>query len=147
MIGDPGATSVTVWLQSADVPQSSVARQVRVTSAGALPLVTVLRMLIVTLLPQQVVNVGGVKSHADPASTTRLLAHCTVRQASGMEIVCMVCAVLAVQPFCWTESVMLANPGVPKEMPVGFRSVDVAGVALKPKSHANTAPDPWCRCM
>src|ERR1035438_1286090 len=140
MIGDPGATSVTVWLQSTEVPQSSVPLQVRVTRTGELPLVTVLRILIVTLLPQQVVNVGGMKFHAEAASNTRLLTHCAVRQLT--EIICMVCAVLAVQPFCWTESVTLANPGIPKLMPMGFRSVEVRGVEPAPKSHANSAPVP-----
>src|SRR6266508_4297995 len=53
MVGLVVSTTVTVWLQSAVLPQASVARQVRVASK-VLPqwpavLVTVLRMVRVTL--------------------------------------------------------------------------------------------------
>src|SRR5205809_7002862 len=73
MVGWVGSSTVTFWLQSAVLPQASVARQVRVASK-VLPqcpvkLVTVLRMLIVAL-PQVSLAVG--------ASNDQVLAHSTV---------------------------------------------------------------------
>src|SRR5437773_461442 len=73
MVGGVLSSTVTVWLQSAVLPQASVARQVRVASK-VLPqwpvmLVTVLRMVMVTL-PQVSVAVG--------VSKLQLLLHSTV---------------------------------------------------------------------
>src|SRR3989454_12816210 len=64
MVGLVVSTTVTFWLQSAVLPQASVARQVRVASK-VLPqwpagLVTVLRMVMVTL-PQVSLAGGGSK--------------------------------------------------------------------------------------
>src|SRR5207245_7809710 len=73
MVGGVVSTTVTFWLQSAVLPQASVARQVRVASK-VLPqwpagLVTVLRMVTVTL-PQVSLAVGG--------SKLQMLVHSTV---------------------------------------------------------------------
>src|SRR5438876_9738509 len=67
MVGGVVSTTVTFWLQSAVLPQASVARQVRVASK-VLPqwpvrLVTVLRMVMVTV-PQVSVAVGASKDQA-----------------------------------------------------------------------------------
>src|SRR6266516_6282198 len=75
MVGLVVSTTVTFWLQSALLPQASVARQVRVTSK-VLPqwpvvLVTVLRMVIVTL-PQVSLAPGGSKAQALEHSTVLL---------------------------------------------------------------------------
>src|SRR5438132_9844210 len=72
MVGGVWSSTVTVWLQSAVLPQESVARQVRVASK-VLPqwpvrLVTVLTMVMVTV-PQVSLAVGGSKS--------QLLVHST----------------------------------------------------------------------
>src|SRR5438552_18216871 len=73
MVGLVVSCTVTFWLQSAVLPQASVARQVRVASK-VLPqwpvmLVTVLRTVMVTL-PQVSVAVG--------ASKDQVLVHSTV---------------------------------------------------------------------
>src|SRR5881398_658425 len=73
MVGLVVSTRVTFWLQSAVLPQASVARQVRVASK-VLPqwpvvLVTVLTMMRVTL-PQVSLAVGGSKD--------QVLVHSTV---------------------------------------------------------------------
>src|SRR5436190_11072003 len=73
MVGLVVSTTVTFWLQSAVLPQASVARQVRVASK-VLPqwpvvLVTVLTMMRVTL-PQVSLAVGGSKD--------QVLVHSTV---------------------------------------------------------------------
>src|SRR6266566_9753305 len=73
MVGGVWSSTVTFWLQSAVLPQASVARQVRVASK-VLPqcpvrLVTVLTMVMVTL-PQVSVAVG--------ASKDQVLEHSTV---------------------------------------------------------------------
>src|SRR3989442_2975168 len=72
MVGGVWSSTVTVWLQSAVLPQASVARQVRVAS-NVLPqwpvrLVTVLTMAIVTS-PQVSLAVGGSKYHGTVDST------------------------------------------------------------------------------
>src|SRR2546422_11109109 len=75
MVGLVVSTTVTFWLQSAVLPQASVARQVRVASkvlrhwpAG---LVTVMRMVIVAL-PQVSVAAGASKDQALVHSTVLL---------------------------------------------------------------------------
>src|SRR5437762_5516617 len=73
MVGGVRSSTVTFWLQSAVLPQASVARHVRVASK-VLPqrpavLVTVLRMVIVAL-PQVSLAVGGSKD--------QMLVHSTV---------------------------------------------------------------------
>src|SRR3989442_14076444 len=72
MVGGVWSSTVTVWLQSAVLPQESVARQVRVASK-VLPqwpagLVTVLTMVTVTV-PQVSLAVGGSKSQMLVQST------------------------------------------------------------------------------
>src|SRR5439155_22629492 len=67
MIGLVVSSTVTFWLQSAVLPQASVARQVRVASK-VLPqwpavLVTVLRMVMVAL-PQVSLAVGALNDQA-----------------------------------------------------------------------------------
>ena len=61
--------TVTVWLHVAVLPHAS-ARQVRVTTSGQNPLVSVLRMVNVTFVPQQLVAVGGSKCQPGPQATT-----------------------------------------------------------------------------
>src|SRR6266705_1839432 len=75
MVGLVVSTTVTVWLQSAVLPQASVARHVRVASK-VLPqwpviLVTVLRMVMVAL-PHVSVAVGASKFQALVHSTVLL---------------------------------------------------------------------------
>src|SRR5437764_8762191 len=75
MVGGVWSSAVTFWLQSAVLPQASVARQVRVASK-VLPqrpvrLVTVLRMVMVTL-PQVSVAVSASKVQAVVHSTILL---------------------------------------------------------------------------
>src|SRR5438477_9078892 len=75
MDGGVRSSTVTFWLQSAVLPQASVARQVRVASK-VLPqwpavLVTVLRMVIVAL-PQVSLAVGASKDQALVHSTILL---------------------------------------------------------------------------
>src|SRR5438093_13293295 len=74
-VGGVVSTTVTFWLQSAVLPQASVARQVRVVSDGRAPcpvrLVTVLRMVMVTV-PQVSLAVGGSKVQVLVASTVLL---------------------------------------------------------------------------
>src|SRR5205809_7913765 len=75
MVGGVVSTTVTFWLQSAVLPQASVARQVRVASK-VLPqwpvvLVTVLTMMRVTL-PQVSLAVGGSKDQVLVHSTVLL---------------------------------------------------------------------------
>src|SRR5213075_215022 len=73
IVGLVVSTTVTFWLQSALLPQASVARQVRVASKvfpqWPVRLVTVLRRVMVTL-PQVSLAVG--------ASKVQALAHSTV---------------------------------------------------------------------
>src|SRR5207237_9765378 len=81
MVGLVLSSSVTFWLQSAVLPQASVARQVRVASK-VLPqwpvrLVTVPRMVMV-VLPQESVAVGGSKDQALVHSTVLLSTHVIV---------------------------------------------------------------------
>src|SRR5436190_853613 len=81
MVGWVVSTTVTVWLQSAVLPQASVACQGRVESK-VLPqcpavLVTVLRMVMVTV-PQVSVAVGGSKVQVLPYSTVLLGAQVMV---------------------------------------------------------------------
>src|SRR6266581_6163188 len=78
MVGLVVSTNVTFWLQSAVLPQASVARHVRVASK-VLPqcpvkLVTVPRMVMVTL-PQVSLAVGGSKSQGLVHSTVLLPTH------------------------------------------------------------------------
>jgi len=68
---------VTVWLHVAELLQQSVARQVRVIvpGQGVGLLVIVLRMVMVTLVPQQPSSaVGGSKVQALPHCTALLVA-------------------------------------------------------------------------
>src|SRR5258706_11893844 len=72
MVGLVVSTTVTFWLQSAVLPQASVARQVRVASK-VLPqrpvvLVTVLKMVTLTL-PQVSLAAGALKTQALVHST------------------------------------------------------------------------------
>src|SRR6266404_3975849 len=74
-VGGVVSTTVTVWLQSAVLPQASVARQVRVASK-VLPqwparLVTVPRMVMVAL-PHVSLAVGALKDQALVHSTVLL---------------------------------------------------------------------------
>src|ERR1044071_1299422 len=75
MVGGVVSTTVTFWLQSAVLPQASVARQVRVTSK-VLPqwpvvLVTVLRTVMGTV-PQGSLAVGGSNAQGVEHSTVLL---------------------------------------------------------------------------
>src|SRR5258707_10420316 len=57
------STTVTVWLQVFVLPEQSAASQVRVMTCGQIPLVTVPKMLRVTLAPLQASTaVGGAKN-------------------------------------------------------------------------------------
>src|SRR5438093_6863181 len=81
MVGWVCSSTVTFWLQSAVLPQASVARQVRVTSK-VLPqcpvvLVTVLRTLMVAA-PQVSLALGGSKVQTLPHSTVLLPAQVMV---------------------------------------------------------------------
>jgi len=68
-------TTVTVWLQVAVLLQASVACQVRVMTIGQIPLVTVLRMVMVTFVPLQLsLAVGASKVHGVLQLTVLLVA-------------------------------------------------------------------------
>jgi hypothetical protein len=77
--------TVTVWLHVLLFPHESVTNQVRVISRGQEPLVTVLKTEIEILVPQQLVAVGGVKTHFDRQPTTRLVAQSILRQHGPLE--------------------------------------------------------------
>src|SRR5437867_85193 len=70
------STTVTSWLQVLLLPQQSVAAHVRLMSCGHVPgFVTVLRIVMVTLVPQQAsAAVGGSKPQGVPHSTVLLVA-------------------------------------------------------------------------
>src|SRR6266446_9890177 len=98
MVGLVVSTTVTFWLQSAVLPQASVARQVRVASK-VLPqwpvmLVTVPRMVIVTL-PQVSVALG--------ASKDQVLVHSTVLWGTQV----MVGLVVSTTVTFWLQSAVL----------------------------------------
>src|SRR5439155_3511897 len=99
MVGLVVSTRVTFWLQSAELPQASVARQVRVASK-VLPqwpvkLVTVLRMVIVTV-PQVSLAVGGSKDQALVHSTVLLAGQVMVGLVVSLTV--MVCTQLVLLP-------------------------------------------------
>src|SRR5262245_14331572 len=103
MVGGVVSTTVTFWLQSAVLPQASVARQVRVASK-VLPqwpvrFVTVLRIVIVTS-PQESLAVGGSKFHG--------LVHSTV--LSGTQV--MVGLVVSTSVTFWLHSAVLPQASV-----------------------------------
>src|SRR5262245_37745975 len=70
-VGAVVSTCVTTWLHVAALLQGSAACQVRVMSSGQpLPLVTVLRIVMVTLVPVQASSaLGESKLQSDPHST------------------------------------------------------------------------------
>jgi hypothetical protein len=76
MTGGTVSTMVTVWEQVVELVQQSVACQVRVMTTGQTEpmLVTVLRTVMVTLVPQQAsMAVGVVKDQAVPQLTVKLV--------------------------------------------------------------------------
>jgi hypothetical protein len=83
-IGGP-LVIVTVWLHVLVFPHESTASHVRVMFRGHEPLVTVLRMEIVILLPQQLTAVGAEKPHFDRQPTSRLLGQSSCRQQGLLE--------------------------------------------------------------
>src|SRR6266571_6218284 len=109
MVGFVVSTTVTFWLQSAVLPQSSVARHVRVASK-VLPqcptlLVTVLRMVMVTL-PQVSLAVG--------ASKDQTLEHSTVLLATQK----MVGLVVSTTVTFWLQSAVLPQASVARQVRV-----------------------------
>src|SRR5439155_1411985 len=109
MVGVVVSCTVTFWLQSAVLPQASVARQVRVASK-VLPqwpvmLVTVLRTVMVTL-PQVSVAVG--------ASKDQLLEHSTVLLPTQM----MVGLVVSCTVTFWLHSAVLPQASVARQVRV-----------------------------
>ena len=68
------STTVTVWLQVLVFPQASAALQVRVINSGQMPLVTVLKIDIVTFVLQASLAVGASKIQAVPHWTVLLVA-------------------------------------------------------------------------
>src|SRR5437867_7107115 len=109
MVGGVVSTTVTFWLHSAELPQASVARQVRVASK-VLPqwpvrLVTVLRMLMVTL-PQVSLAVG--------ASKVQVLVHSTVLLGTQM----IVGLVVSTTVTFWLQSAVLPQASVARQVRV-----------------------------
>src|SRR5439155_5223443 len=112
MVGLVVSTTVTFWLQSAVLPQASVARQVRVASK-VLPqwpavLVTVLRMVMVAL-PQVSLAVGALKDQA--------LVHSTVLSRTQM----MVGLVLSTTVTFWLHSAVLPQASVARQVRVASK--------------------------
>src|SRR5439155_515600 len=109
MTGGVWSSSVTFWLQSAVLPQASVARHVRVASK-VLPqwpavLVTVLRMVMVTV-PQVSLAVGASKDQA--------LVHSTV--LLGTQV--MVGGVVSTTVTFWLHSAVLPQASVARHVRV-----------------------------
>ena len=70
IVGGVVSTTVTVWLQVFELPQGSVATQVRVMICGQVPLVSVLRIVMAALTPLQTsLALGESKLQAVPHST------------------------------------------------------------------------------
>src|SRR5437773_8896055 len=112
MVGGVVSTTVTFWLQSAVLPQASVARQVRVASK-VLPqwpagLVTVLRMVMVAL-PQVSLAVGALNDQA--------LVHSTVLSGTQM----MVGLVLSSTVTFWLHSAVLPQASVARQVRVASK--------------------------
>src|SRR5205809_79871 len=112
MVGLVVSCTVTFWLQSAVLPQASVARQVRVASK-VLPqwpvrLVTVLRTVMVTL-PQVSVAVG--------ASKVQVLVHSTVLLPTQM----MVGLVVSCTVTFWLQSAVLPQASVARQVRVASK--------------------------
>src|SRR5438034_4223392 len=112
MVGLVVSCTVTFWLQSAVLPQASVARQVRVASK-VLPqwpvrLVTVLRMLMVTL-PQVSLAVG--------ASKVQVLVHSTVLLGTQM----IVGLVVSTTVTFWLQSAVLPQASVARQVRVASK--------------------------
>src|SRR5439155_1590556 len=112
MVGGVWSSNVTFWLQSAVLPQASVARQVRVASK-VLPqwpvrLVTVVRTLMVTL-PQVSVAVGASKDQG--------LVHSTI--LLGTQV--MVGGVCASIPTFWLQSAVLPQASVARQVRVASK--------------------------
>src|SRR5439155_23310346 len=112
IVGLVVSTTVTVWLQSAVLPQASVARHVRVVSKG-LPqwpavLVTVLRMVMVTV-PQVSLAVG--------ASKSQVLVHSTV--LLGTQV--MVGGVWSSTVTVWLQSAVLPQASVARQVRVASK--------------------------
>src|SRR6266568_2322826 len=112
MVGLVVSTTVTFWLQSAVLPQASVARQVRVASK-VLPqwpavLVTVLRMVMVAL-PQVSLAVGASKDQA--------LVHSTV--LLGTQV--MVGGVVSTTVTFWLQSAVLPQASVARQVRVASK--------------------------
>lgn len=73
MAGGTLSTMVTDWLQLVTLLQQSMIIQCRVTTVGQVPLVTVLKMEMVTFVPQQESTaVGGVNDQVVPHGTVML---------------------------------------------------------------------------
>src|SRR2546425_3945920 len=109
MVGLVVSPTATFWLQSAVLPQASVARHVRVASK-VLPqwpvrLVTVLRMVMVTL-PQVSLAVGASKDQA--------LVHSTI--LSGTQV--MVGLVVSTTVTFWLQSAVLPQASVARQVRV-----------------------------
>src|SRR6266496_866250 len=112
IVGLVVSITVTFWLQSAVLPQASVARQVRVASK-VLPqcpvrLVTVLRTVMVTL-PQVSVAVG--------VSNDQLLVHSTV--LLGTQV--MVGGVWSSSVTFWLQSAVLPQESVARHVRVASK--------------------------
>src|SRR6266581_4340395 len=112
MVGLVVSTNVTFWLQSAVLPQASVARHVRV-AANVLPqwpvlFVTVLRMVIVAL-PQVSLAFGASKDQA--------LVHSTV--LLGTQV--MVGGVVSSTVTFWLQSAVLPQASVARHVRVASK--------------------------
>src|SRR6059036_3220442 len=112
MVGLVVSCTVTFWLQSAVLPQASVARQVRVASK-VLPqwpvrLVTVLTMVMVAL-PQVSLAVGG--------SKFQVLVHSTV--LLGTQVI--VGLVVSTTVTFWLQSAMLPQSSVARHVRVASK--------------------------
>src|SRR5438874_276540 len=112
MVGGVWSSAVTVWLQSAVLPQASVARQVRVASK-VLPqwpvrLVTLPRIVMVTL-PQVSVAVGASKAQVLVLSTVLL----------GTQV--MVGLVVSTTVTFWLQSAVLPQSSVARQVRVASK--------------------------
>src|SRR5437667_11558416 len=112
MVGLVVSCTVTFWLQSAVLPQASVARQVRVASkvfpSCPVRLSSVLRMLMVTL-PQVSLAVGASKDQA--------LVHSTVLLATQL----MVGVVLSSTVTVWLQSAVFSLPYAARQVRVASK--------------------------
>jgi len=89
--------TVTVWLHVAKLVQQSIACQVRVTELEQkleAPLVTVLRTVTITLVPQHAsIAVGGLNDHVEPHCT--ILFDAQISTGGVVSVIMMVCAHVA----------------------------------------------------